>query len=532
MGLLGRLGSALWPRAGAADGVGLPSADDDFWYGPAGALTGAGIRVTPQRAIKASAVYACVSLLAEVMAAVPLHMLRKLERGREPAPNHPLEDLIAAQPNEVDTAYDFWCFMHWHATLRGVAYAEIVAGPRGPVDQLIPLHPDLVTAETYGDPRRPRWRYRVRYPGGGERVLLAEEMFRLPGLITGGVRGMGLVEHADEAIAIALAADQYAARVFSNGLNHSYVISHPGKLSREAKDNLLSQIMKRAAGVLNLHRPLVLQEGMAAEKVSMTARDAQMEEARKFQILELARRLRIPPHMLGITDGATHSNVEEQSLNFVRYTLLPIGTRVEQAIRRDLIVDPRQYTAKYNFEGLLRGNSQARADYFSKALGSGGSPAWMSVDEVRAIEGLNTLGGPEYALPPLGTNPSNRDPAEGGRLGPAGGAALAAPQRIAPPRSDPAAALVRKETAVLRKAVMRFADDVEAWRRYARSFYGGHVSDVMQRLGVSKELAGTYCRARAAQCAAEAPLAVLEHLENHGIAEAARLVDLAREKAA
>lgn len=305
MGLFGRFASALRPRAAGVDGGALPAAHDDFWYAPVGAMTGAGIRVTPQRAIKASAVYACVSLLAEVMAAVPLHMLRKLERGREPAPNHPLEDLLASQPNDTDTAYDFWCFMHWHATLRGTAYAEIVSGPRGPVDQLIPLHPDLVTPESYGDPRRPRWRYRVRTPGAGERVLLAEEIFRLPGLVTGGVRGMGLVDHADEAIAIALAADQYASRVFSNGLNHSYVISHPGKLSREAKDNLLSQIMKRVSGVVNLHRPLVLQEGMKAEKVSMTAKDAQMEEARKFQILELARRLRIPPHMLGITDGAT-----------------------------------------------------------------------------------------------------------------------------------------------------------------------------------------------------------------------------------
>lgn len=559
MGFLTRLAA----RFRAAEGQKRYSNGDDFWYEPFNRATGAGIRVTPEIAIKATAVFACVSLLAETMAALPLHVYRRLATGgREPAPDHPLEELLSVQSNDTDTAFDFWGTMIWHLFLRGTAYARIVAGARGPIDQLIPLHPSLVRPERYGNPKVPKWRFRVRDPlTGTEEVLLADEIFRVPGIIAGGVLGMGLCDHADEAIALGIAADQYAARVFSQNLNMGFIVTHPGKLSEEAKTNFINTFIKRASGVANLHRPILLQENMKVEKMSMTAKDAQMEEARKWQTLEIARRLRIPPHMLGIADGATHSNVEEQGQNLVRYTLLPLGTRIEQAIRRDLITAPTTYTAKFNFEGLLRGNAQARADYFSKALGAGGSPGWMTVNEIREIEGYNALPGEEFNRPPIGTNPSNepRDvtprPPPPKRLPPptppdddeeeeetrhaappcpvasAEHTVAVADVPATPSVDDAAQALVRKEIAALRRAAMRYAHDAGAWRTYAKSFYGGHVSDVMARLGVAKDAAATYCRARSAQCHAAAAAEFLDHLARAGAGEAAALARAPKETA-
>lgn len=479
MGFLQRIAGQLTRFANEEK---TPGPEDDFWYEPLlgfGRST-AGIRVTPDVALKASAVFACVRVLAETIATLPIRMRRRIPGGVEDAPGHPLEEVIRHQPNLTQTAVEFWETMILHAALRGIGYAEIVPGARGAVDQLRPLHTDRVTPERLPDGTL---RFKVSNPhSGATRHLLQEEVLRIPGMSSDGVSGLRVVDLAADAIGLGMAADEYAARVFSNRLNIGGYLTHPKRLGEDAQKNLIQALMERFAGSRNAHRPILLQEGMTFTKASMDAKEAQLLEARKWQIGEIARYWRIPMHMLGIFDGATHSNVEEQAISFVKYTLRPWVKRIEQAIRRDLIIAKDTYFAEFNLEGLLRGDSAARAAYFSAALGAGGHHYWMLPNEVRAIEGYNPIEGLDEDF-------------RAARLGKAM-AELERPERGASAGETlkaRAEQLVRKECAAIRKQAMRLADDPDAFRRWVNAFYGGHMSMVMSKLGINALAAKVYC---------------------------------------
>lgn len=483
MGWINNTVAAVW-NAGRATGSLLrpraetPGPGADYWYEPTGSSANhAGVTVTPDIALKSSCVYSCIKVLAETISTTPVQMVRDLPGGwMEPAPEHPLDEIIRYQPNQTQTAVEFWEMMMLHAGLRGCAYAEIVPGLRGAVDQLLPLHTDRVQPERLRDGTL---RFIVTNPTtGAQKTLLQEEVFRIPGMSSDGIRGLRAVDLAAEAIGLGLAADAYAARVFSNNLNIGGYLIHPKKLSPEAQKNLVQRLMERFAGIDNAHRPIVLQEGMDFKPASMNGRDAQLLEARKWQIGEIARYWRIPLFMLGIDQ--TGANSEQQALDFVKYTLRPWVRRIEQAIRRDLIVAKGTYSAKFNMDALLRADSAARAEYFSKALGAGGSPPWMKQNEVRHIEGLPREPDPRADSLGVGTNPRTDTPPAAAAL---------------EDRSLEAAAkrLVTKEITAIRKAVMRLAGDADAFREWAKAFYGGHVAMVVRELGLTKPVARVYC---------------------------------------
>src|SRR3990167_1267399 len=335
---------------------GKPGPGNDYWYDQYGANQSAsGIRVTADIALKASALYSCAKVLAETIATLPYQMFRNMaDGGLMPATSHPLDDIIRFQPNNRQTAVEFWETMVLNAALHGAGYAEIIPGRRGAVDQLRPISFDLVTPELMGDDTL---RFEVKHPTNGtRRILLQEEMFRIYGWSYDGVTPMRLVDYAADSIGLGIAQDQFAARMFRNNLNYGVVLEHPGKLSPEAQKNLVDAYMARLAGPYNAHRPIVLVEGLKANKgTTQNATEAQLLEARKWQVGEVARFLRIPLHMLGIDDQTNRSTVEEQSINFVKYTVRPWCRRIEQATRRDL-VSAKGYEAKFNLDGLQRGN--------------------------------------------------------------------------------------------------------------------------------------------------------------------------------
>jgi HK97 family phage portal protein len=462
--------------AGVMRWAATPPPGDDYWYADVGSgQNHAGIVVTPDIALKASSVFSCVKVLSETIGTMPIHMKKKIGNGGEvDAPEHPLDELIRYQPNQIQTAVEFWEMMMLHAALRGTAYAEIVPGPRGAVDQLLPLHTDRVVPERTNNGTG--LRFRVTNPHTNhQRVLLPEEMLRIPGLSSDGVTGLRAVDVAAEAIGLGLGADAYAARVFSNDLNIGMALVHPKKLSVDAQRRLVHALMERFSGASNSHRPMVLQEGIKLEKVGQNATEAQLLEARKWQLMEVARYWLIPLHMLGIEQ--TNTTSEQRAQDFVKYTLRPWVRKIEQAIRRDLIVAKNIYSARINMDALLRADSAARADYFSKALGSGGSPAWMSANEVRAIEGLPPSDQAEANRLGIGTNPRTDQPK----------ALTDGTDRGA------AARLIRKEVTAIRKAAMRYAGDEGAFRIWVTAFYGGHVSTVMDGLGIPKDAARAYC---------------------------------------
>lgn len=358
---------------------------EDLWGESVGWLSTSGNRVDADTAMSISAVWSAVRLVSEAVAMLPLHMYRRrADGGKENARDHPVEDLLARTPNRWQNALEFREMMQGHVELRGNAYARILPGPRGAVDQLVPVHPDRVVVEQ-DDDGSPL--YRVQSERGGEEILLQHEMFHLRGLSSDGLSGLSPLAYARNSFGLTIATEEYGSRSFSQGVRPSGVLEAAKELSDNAFKRLKAEWNASYGGVQNTGKTVILEEGMKWQQIGMTSEDAQFLESRKFQINEIARWFHVPPHMLGDLERATFSNIEEQGLEFVVYSLMGRLKRWEAAIARSLITRDDVFYAEHNVDGLLRGNVEARWRAYAIAL----NWSCMSPDEVRARENMNPL---------------------------------------------------------------------------------------------------------------------------------------------
>ena len=373
-----------------------------------GSTSQAGVAVNAQTAMQSAAVYSCVQVLAQSIGMLPLCVYAIDDAGiRRRARHHRLWALLQDQPNSFQTAVEFFEMMSAHLCLRGNAYALINRNAKGQILELIPLHPDQVSVQMQTD-------YRLRYGctlEGGQRMALATgDVFHVRGLTLNGWLGISPIAYAREAIGLAMATERFGAMLFRNGAKMGGVLEHPGKISKEAADRLRSSFDEAHSGE-NAHRTAILEEGLKWSKVSMTADDSQFLETRKYQRSEIAAIFRVPPHMIGDLERATFSNIEQQSLEFVNFTLMPWLHRIEKAIRRDLLT-PAERTrmmARFNVANLLRGDAAARAAYYQSGIQQG----WMTRNEARHAESdlgvmLNPLEGLDEPLLPLNMISSDR----------------------------------------------------------------------------------------------------------------------------
>ena len=373
-----------------------------------GGTSQAGVAVNAQTAMQSAAVYSCVQVLAQSIGMLPLCVYAIDDAGiRRRARHHRLWALLQDQPNSFQTAVEFFEMMSAHLCLRGNAYALINRNAKGQILELIPLHPDQVSVQMQAD-------YRLRYGctlEGGQRMALATgDVFHVRGLTLNGWLGISPIAYAREAIGLAMATERFGATLFRNGAKMGGVLEHPGKISKEAADRLRSSFDEAHSGE-NAHRTAILEEGLKWSKVSMTADDSQFLETRKYQRSEIAAIFRVPPHMIGDLERATFSNIEQQSLEFVNFTLMPWLHRIEKAIRRDLLT-PAERTrmmARFNVANLLRGDAAARAAYYQSGIQQG----WMTRNEARHAESdlgvmLNPLEGLDEPLLPLNMISSDR----------------------------------------------------------------------------------------------------------------------------
>ena len=373
-----------------------------------GGTSQAGVAVNAQTAMQSAAVYSCVQVLAQSIGMLPLCVYAIDDAGiRRRARHHRLWALLQEQPNSFQTAVEFFEMMSAHLCLRGNAYALINRNAKGQILELIPLHPDQVSVQMQAD-------YRLRYGctlEGGQRMALATgDVFHVRGLTLNGWLGISPIAYAREAIGLAMATERFGAMLFRNGAKMGGVLEHPGKISKEAADRLRSSFDEAHSGE-NAHRTAILEEGLKWSKVSMTADDSQFLETRKYQRSEIAAIFRVPPHMIGDLERATFSNIEQQSLEFVNFTLMPWLHRIEKAIRRDLLT-PAERTrmmARFNVANLLRGDAAARAAYYQSGIQQG----WMTRNEARHAESdlgvmLNPLEGLDEPLLPLNMISSDR----------------------------------------------------------------------------------------------------------------------------
>lgn len=460
-----------------------PALAEWFGYTP----TASGASVTPDTALAVSAVFSCVRVLAETVAALPFPVYRRLaDGGKEKDPKHPLHGLLNERPNGWQTAFDFRELMVVHLAMRGNFYAYKIVNGAGAVAELLPLHPDRV---------RPFWvkegipAYAWSPPDGGpERILLAHEVHHIRFFPSNdGLVGLSPIKLHRETVGLAMAGLEYGARFFGNNAAPGGVIQTPDTLGDEDVKTFRKYWEKHHKGGANAHQVAVLEAGMEWKQITISPEDAQYIEGRKFSVTDICRIYRVPPHLVADLEKATFSNIEHQDLGFVKHTLVPWLVRIEQAAERDLFSERDRAThfPEFQADGLLRGDFKSRQEGYALALRNG----ILSINEVRRLENRNPIEGGDVhmvqmqmtTLDALGEDPP----------------ALPAP----PPSEDDARVRTLLEgnaSRLMRKAVLagRRAYDralkkssVDDFRQWAQTFFDDHATLIATGLAIDEDRA-------------------------------------------
>lgn len=347
-----------------------------------GATTKSGVAVTAETAMRCAAVFACVRVVSEDVAKLPIILYRRTKDGKQRAVEHAAHKLLNEKPNSWQTPYEFKEMLQQHLEYRGNAFAYKVR-VRGQVRELIPLHPDRVTVHQAGD-----WalQYEVRGLSGVPSELTPNEIMHLRGMSIDGFTGLPTITLHRETIGNALAALEHGARQFANGVRMSAILSHPKQLKADAAKRISDSVQDAYSGD-NQWRPIVLEEGMTITPVGMSNEDAQYLESRKFSRSEIAGIWRIPPHKIADLERSTFSNIEHQSREYVVDSLLPRLVRWEERLALELLTPAERanYFFEYLTEGLLRGDTKTRYEAYASAITNG----WMNRNEARVRENMN-----------------------------------------------------------------------------------------------------------------------------------------------
>lgn len=351
-----------------------------------------GKSVTERSAMQMTAVYACVRILSEAVAGLPLHFYRyKADGSKEKAIDNNLYHLLHDEPNPEMSSFVFRETLMTHLLLWGNAYAQIIRNGKGEVIALYPLMPNKMSVDRDENGKLyytyTRSDCEPNTMNGSSVVLEPKDVLHIPGLGFDGLVGYSPIAMAKNAIGLAIATEEFGSKFFANGAAPSGVLEHPGTIKDPSRVREAWQSQFGGSG--NSGKVAVLEEGMKYTPISISPEQAQFLETRKFQINEIARIFRVPPHMVGDLEKSSFSNIEQQSLEFVKYTLDPWVVRWEQSLSRSLLSEDekKQYFFKFNLEGLLRGDYQSRMNGYAIARQNG----WMSANDIRELEDLDKL---------------------------------------------------------------------------------------------------------------------------------------------
>lgn len=454
---------------------------DDFWYNPPDGPTLSGPNVGPQSALHVSAYFNGVRILCESVAQPPLILYERMgEDEKEIARDAPLYNVLHNRPNAYQSSYEFRLLMTQNQILGGNAYAEILGGGRSAVEELRILMPGYMTVKKLASGRIG---YMYRDEKGGQKPYTQDEIFHVRGfpLSPDGITGMGNISYARETIGLSLATEAYGSRLFKTDAKERGNYSVPGSLSKE-QVTALREMIQQSEGLM------ILQNGATWVSTGMTARDAEFLLTRKFEVIEVARWLNIPPHMLKDLERATFSNIEHQAIEFLQLTMMPYFVNWEQAIHRDLIVQKNRFFAEFLVDGLVRADIKTRYDAYGLAIDKG----FMTRNQARQKENWNRIEGLDAPL--IDQNKAVVD--KNGNIVP-----VNKPERPAPiePAGDPrrereaahyrlllhgtAERVMRKEANSLARAWEKDGKDPEKLSAWAGNFFADHaefLADVMQ----------------------------------------------------
>ena len=364
-----------------------------------------GEMVDERSAMQIATVYACVRLLAESVAGLPLHLYRYTddsETGKELARDHPLYNLLYYLPNPEMSAFTFRETMMTHLLLYGNCFAQIIRDGKNGILGLYPLLPENVEIDRdeRGEIYYIYHSYSDETPGETNKDLhfRKDEIFHVPGLGFNGLVGFSPIAMMKNALGTTLAVEKYGASFFKNGAQPSGVLESPVILKDPSR--LRDQWQQAYGGANNAHRVAILEQGVSYKPISLPPEDSQFLSTRQFGVNEICRIFRVPPHMVQELSHATFSNIEHESINFVVHTLMPWLVRFEQAIIKDLLLEEERttYFPKFNVDGLLRGDYQSRMQGYATGISNG----FLSPNDVRDLEGFNRIpeekGGDDYYL--------------------------------------------------------------------------------------------------------------------------------------
>lgn len=385
--------------------------------------------------------------------------------------------------------------MQMHALLRGSGYAKIISGPRGPVDKLIPIHPDRILEIEEIDEET--LRYKILERDNTINTYLDDEIFELRGLTLDGIKTVSVITYSKESFGLALGAERFGAKLFNNYAKPSGFLKHPGNLSSEAQQRLLADAERNTGGE-NLHRFGILEEGMDFVPVTFTPEDSQMLETREFQAQDVCRWFKVPPHMVGLTSKATSwgSGIDELTRGFVTYTLMPWLVRWQQVIAKDLIIASESYYAEFLTDALLRGDLLKR--YQAYSIGRNGG--WLSTNDIRRAENMNPIenGDDDYLTAlnmqrtvDIGDDPDqddeNKDQSDEDESSDTTDQTEKAHYQMI--LEESAGRVVRKEIAAMTKAAERGGS---GWEGIVDNFCKNHVEFVAQTMRIPFQVATKY----------------------------------------
>lgn len=351
-----------------------------------------GKKVTEKTAMQMTAVYSCVRVLSESLASLPVHVYKyNGTGGKEKAINHPLYFLLHDEPNPEMTSFVFRETLMTHLLLWGNAYAQIIRNGKGEVVAMYPLMADRMRVD-----RDEMGKLYYEYTLSAEDArkyktttarLSSYDVLHIPGLGFDGIVGYSPIAMAKNAIGLAIAAEEYGSKFYANGASPSAILEYPGTLKDPSK--VRESWNKAFQGSGNSNKVAVLEEGMKYTPISINPSEAQFLETRKFQIDEIARIFRVPNHMIGDLSKSSFSNIEQQSLEYVVYSLNPWIIRWEQGLSKALFNDgeKKDYFIKFNVDGLLRGDYQSRMNGYAIARQNG----WMSTNDIRELENMDLI---------------------------------------------------------------------------------------------------------------------------------------------
>jgi HK97 family phage portal protein len=405
-------------RSDASLGLGSPYSLASLTSLFGGVRTNSGQFVTPQTAMRASAVLACMRILSEDISSLPLNLYRRTPQGAVLATDHPLFRLLHDCPNTWQTSLELRESMILDLLCYGNAFAEKEIGPNG-IEALYPLSASRMVfvnpLDEFIPPPVPLF-FRYADPRAGQRVLLSDDLWITRMLAPAStIEGTSLILLAREAIGLALAAEEQGARLFQQGVQTDLTLSCEDSIDTESKDQLRKAFMERHSGSANAWMPLLLEGGITASRIGLTAQESQYIESRQFQLEDIARIFRIPDVLIGVAHGktATFASAEQFFLSYIKYTLQPWCNRIEQAIARDLLApsETAEYFVKHDLDSLTRADLQTRYAAHASGIAAG----FLTRNEARQMENLPTLPGLDEPLSPLNM-------ASGGKLSPAQGA--------------------------------------------------------------------------------------------------------------